>query len=402
MKNIIILIKNNTQNIHNIQNKLITNLTKNNKNINLIFYDKDKLYDLYDARFINPPFFHIIFILNEYYKNEELEMIYNMINVNGYIIYSSKNELYHNFFKNINKNKNINTSKNNNSNTNNKNTNTNKILNKILENYYIFKKPNNFIYQFKKSRVVDFIIMGTQKGGTTALSLNISKHPDIYMNTNKDPALSEVHFYDINWYKGLDWYKKKFNYSFKMVGEKTPELMYLEYTFPLIQRVNPYVKIILILRNPIIRAYSGWKHAKKYLGETRTFEKAIENALHNKNSNKNNTNLINKNKTFYTSQFHYLERGLYYKQIQNILKWFSKDNLLVLINEDVLRNMEYEYNKVYKFLNLDNYKGNYGLEYVSNDKSGINKKLYEILIDYFKDDVKKLEKFLKIKTNWFE
>jgi hypothetical protein len=395
MKNIIILVKNNIQNKQNIQNQLITNLTKNNKNnknINLIFYDKDKLYDLYDARFINPPFFDMIIILNEYYKNEDLEMIYNMIIMNGHIIFNNENNGYSNFFKKdlYKTNKNI-------SNRNSKNKN----FKKILENYYILKKPNNYIYQFKKSRVVDFIIMGTQKGGTTALSLNISKHPDIYMNTNKDPALSEVHFYDINWYKGLDWYKKKFNYSFKMVGEKTPELMYLEYTFPLIQRVNPYVKIILILRNPIIRAYSGWKHAKKYLGEIRTFEKAIENALHNKNSNKNNDNLINENKTFYTSQFHYLERGLYFKQIQNILKWFSKDNLLILINEEVLRNMEHEYNKVYNFLNLDDYKGNYGLEYVSNNKSAIDKKLYETLIDYFKDDVKNLEKFLKIKTHWF-
>ena len=57
----------------------------------------------------------------------------------------------------------------------------------------------------------------------------------------------------------------------------------------------------------------------------------------------------------------------------------DQDNLLVLINEEVLRNMEYEYNKVYNFLNLDNYKGNYELEYVSNDKSVIHKKLYEIV-----------------------
>jgi hypothetical protein len=43
---------------------------------------------------------------------------------------------------------------------------------------------------------LDFIIVGAQKGGTTALSVNLSKHPQIAVDENRDPLQSEVHFFD--------------------------------------------------------------------------------------------------------------------------------------------------------------------------------------------------------------
>ena len=350
MKNIIIC--NKKQHINNIQ-----------FDKQFIHYTNEKMYDLYDGRFINPPFFNNIVVLNENLNLEQLQMIYNMLLKDGTITFPS---MYSYFFKNN--------------------------IKELKNNYLVKKKTDNCIYQFPHTRIVDFIIMGTQKGGTTALSLNISKHPDIYINNNKDPAISEVHFFDINWYKGKEWYKKQFNYSYKMVGEKTPELMYLDYTFPMIQSLNPYVKIILILRNPIDRAYSAWKHVSSKFDETRSFEEAVNDELKNK---------LSENKTFYTSQKQYLQRGLYYKQIDNILKWFSKDNLLILINEEVIKNMDEQYNKVYQFLNLEPFSTTYGLEYVSNDKSVINTSIYKKLIKFYKKDIKLLEKFLGSNTGWF-
>lgn len=345
-----------------ISNKILKN---NNIHNNFIYYSNDKLYDLYDCRFINPPFFDNVYILRDDLTTDDLKMIYNMTYTNGTITFLSK----YNYFFNEKKG------------------------NNILTKLHLLKiqKKDNLVYQFK-NKIIDFIIMGTQKGGTTALSLNISKHPDIYIDNNPDPTISEVHFFDINWKKGIEWYKKKFDYSRKMIGEKTPELMYLDCTFPLIQLVNPYVKIILILRNPIERAYSAWKHTSKY-GETRSFEDAIKYEIDYK---------LDENKTFHTSMTHYLQRGLYYKQIINILKWFSKDNLLILINEEVLKDMNKEYNKVYFFLNLPEFIGKYKLEYVSNNKSKINKDTYNSLISFFKEDIELLEKLIGHKTGWLK
>jgi hypothetical protein len=329
---------------------------------NPIYYN-DKIYLLYDGKIINPPFFNLIIIEHQELSIDELKMIYNMVTTNGILVYLNK---YNNFFKNGIK--------------------VNNIFNKIV-------KKDNFLYTFPKYRVIEFIIMGAQKGGTTALANNISHHPDIYIDPNPDPFKSEIHFFDIYFKKGIDWYKKQFDYSKKVVGEKTPDLMYLDYTFPYIQSINPYVKIILILRNPIHRAISAWKLNKKYFNETNTFEEAVELELNTK---------LNENKTFYTAVSHYLQRGLYYKQIQELLKWFSKDNLLILFNDEVKNNMEREYNRVYKFLNLSPYKHEYKLVFESDSESiEIHKKLLNKLKKYFKKDVRDLEEFVGKKLEWF-
>jgi len=233
--------------------------------------------------------------------------------------------------------------------------------------------------------------MGTQKGGTTGLAYNISKHPDIYIDGNSDPFKSEIHYFDLKISNGINWYKKHFNYNKKMVGEKTPDLMYLDYTFPYIQAINPYIKIIIILRDPIERAFSSWKLVKQYFNETRTFEDAVNDEIKNK---------LNENITFNTGMTHYLQKGLYYKQIKNILKWFPLNNILILISEETKINMVSEYNKVYNFLNLDNYKGTYDLQFISEDKTKIDTKIYNKLISFYKKDVNQLEKLLKKKLSW--
>jgi hypothetical protein len=320
------------------------------------------IFNLYDGKVINPPFFDLIIINHSNLDDNELKMIYNMTKTNGKIIFLIK-------YKKI-----FNDSK------------------KYNENYNQKIKKDNSIYIFNnKYRAVEFIIMGTQKGGTTALATNISKHPDIYIDGNPDPFKSEIHYFDLKFNKGIEWYKKHFNYTKKVVGEKTPDLMYLDYTFPYIQSINPYLKIILILRNPIDRAYSAWNFTTKYFGEKRSFKLAINDELDNK---------LNENKTFNTAATHYLQRGLYYKQIQKLLKWFSKDNLLILFSDEVKNNMNSEYNKVYKFLNLKLFDTKYTLEFVQNYKNNIDKDIYLQLKDFYKKDIVKLEKFTNKKLNW--
>jgi len=353
------------------------NIALLNNNNEIVPHDfikySDKLYLLYDAKFINPPFFDNIFLLKTDLTTQELKMIYNMVKIGGSIYFI---ESYNYFYKSNNSN------------------------NKL----YRLVKKNNIVYNdFAKFKpLFDFIIMGTQKGGTTALASNIGQHPRIAINMDNDPMKSEIHFFDIQWQRGREWFKKELpraNHG-QLIGFKNPDLMCLEYTFPLIQSLNPYVKIILTLRNPIYRAYSAWKLQRKYFGEKRDFEEAIEYELHviSKKFNKNNT--------FFTIQNKYLERGLYYKQIKKILEWFSIDNLLILIQEDVLENMNAEYNKVYQFLNIDNnqkWKHNYKKEFVSDDKSTIvpSSSLYKKLVPYFLKDVRNLEAFLGRKIGWF-
>jgi hypothetical protein len=95
-----------------------------------------------------------------------------------------------------------------------------------------------------------------------------------------------------------------------------------------------------------------------------------------------------------------MQRGLYYSQIKKLLKWFPKENILILISEHVNENMTDEYNKIYNFLGLKNFEYDYTKERVANSNEIIDDDLYNKLIKFFIKDIKKLERFLGYSTNW--
>ena len=248
-------------------------------------------------------------------------------------------------------------------------------------------KKNNFVYNpDDKWRIIDFACIGFQKCGTTSLMVNINKHQDIFIYQD------EIHFFDKYWIKGIDFFKKHFNYSKKMVGLKNPDLIFLEYSLALLQQSTPFLKIILLIRNPIERAYSEFSMLQNTWKERKTFEELIEEEKKYR---------MNEIKNLHNSTYHILQRGLYFKQITELLKFFPKQNIIILQTEIIKNNMENEYNKIYEFLNLKKiYNINYNEERVGNYNDKINPKTYDSLINFYKKDVKALEDFLGYKTNW--
>ena len=322
------------------------------KNINKYKY----IGDLYYCRVKNPPFFKKIYIIHDELPIEKLKKIYNMCLEGGYIYFISK---YKSFFAS-------------------------------KKNH--IKKDNNIIYSLKE-RSVDFIIMGVQRGGTSSLSQNLSRHPEIFINPDKDQCKAEVHYFDLNLQKGINWYKKQFNYKYKCVGEKTPDLINIPYTFPIIQTVNPYVKLILLLRDPIERAYSAWKLEVSRDRELRSFEDAIYDELKNPAED---------NYTFYTIEKLYLQRGLYYKYLFELLKWFPMQNIFIILFDDIRDNPDPVYKKLYSFLDVKPFGQKITKEHVSLNKSKINSQLKEKIKIYFEEDIKNLEKLIKRKIYWFD
>lgn len=340
-----------------------TNFNINNKKyIDMHKLRSGQLLNYYKGGIINPPFVNKIIVMCSYYTADNIRMLYNTLNMNGKLcLINVKN--YQNIF--------------------NKYT--------TYKKYIIIRRMDNYIYIFPQYRIIEFIIMGTQKGGTTALAYNISKHPDIYIDNDKDPTKSETHFFSINWVAGIEYYKTLFDYSKKVVGEKTPSLMYLSHTFPLIQQINPYIKIIIILRNPANRAFSHYKMIKDKWG-AKSFEEEIEDEMKYR---------YTQNITFAPANRHFIRRGFYHKQLLKLFKWFPKHNILILLQEEILKDMKTEYNKVFEFLNInkiDNIKYESIHETKNTDK--INIDTYNKLMTIYKEDILKLEELLNIKTNW--
>ncbi|MEE9613402.1 MAG: sulfotransferase domain-containing protein [Thermodesulfobacteriota bacterium] len=100
----------------------------------------------------------------------------------------------------------------------------------------------------------DFMGIGAQKAGTRWLHENLCAHPELYLATPK-----ELHFFNWYLYRGFNYYSRKFEPGRGMLkGEVTPAYSQLPLSrIRFIREFMPDVKFILILRNPVDRAWSN-------------------------------------------------------------------------------------------------------------------------------------------------
>lgn len=132
------------------------------------------------------------------------------------------------------------------------------------------KDPRHkLIWPARKScnRLPSFVIVGPQKTGTTALHMFLSVHPEILRNKDNAKSYEETQFFSsINYYKGLDWYMDFFpdvsENSSTVVFEKTANYFDSSRAPMRFHALLPDAKIIVILNDPIRRAYSWFQHVR--------------------------------------------------------------------------------------------------------------------------------------------
>jgi len=188
----------------------------------------------------------------------------------------------------------------------------------------------------------NFIICGTQKGGTTTLYHFLRSHPEIYM-----PHVKEIHFFDLNFHKGIEWYKKFFTYSkyksYKAIGEATPLYMYLREVPERIHYYLPSVKLIFILRHPVDRAYSHYWHEISLGYEYLSFRNAI--LCEQKR--------LKTGHIFNLQHYSYLDRGKYIEQLRRFLKYFSRDQILIVFNKELKITPVLVMKRIFEFLEVN-------------------------------------------------
>ncbi len=194
---------------------------------------------------------------------------------------------------------------------------------------------------------VDFLIVGTQKGGTSALAKFMAQHPNIFI-----PEQKELHFFDnekIFKESSVDYeqYHKYFrtNKQQTLFGEATPVYMYWKAAAKRIYDYNPDIKLIFILRNPVDRAYSHYQMQVSRNKERLSFHSAlffepIRQLL---------------SKTKQNRGYSYADRGFYSKSIKRMKRFFPKEQMLFLRTDDLFIHHKETLSKVFKFLGLPNH-----------------------------------------------
>lgn len=286
---------------------------------------------------------------------------------------------------------------------------------------------------------VDFFIVGVPKAGTTSLYFYLNEHPQIEMSSEKEPdffSYKDIQKQDLYYKKSRIDTFKKYNalYSEKknlVRGEASVSYLYYNGVPKKIFEYNTKSKIIIMIRNPVERAFSHYLMDKRLGYITESFETII-----NKQSSDKKSNL------FYQQ---YIELGKYTEQIKRYFDVFRSENILFIDYDDFVNRTSHEIDKVYSFLNLDNSTSshvtkiynsytkpnnkiisflysfgflrslvNYSfsslikekiqrLFFIHSDKPALIKESRNLLINYFTKDINDLSKLLnKDYTKWIK
>ena len=201
--------------------------------------------------------------------------------------------------------------------------------------------------------LVDFLIGGTQKGGTTALAHFLNQHPEICL-----PAGKEAHFFDRPAYpNGADRaiiaqrYRTKFPDALRgrIVGEATPIYMYLPFVPERVHRYNPAMRWILLLREPVARAVSHYRMSRERGREWLPPGLAFRAETWRLWRARRLPTVAGRSSLRHHS---YVDRGFYSAQIARIREWFPPEQLLVLTAESLRRQHEETLRAVYAFLGV--------------------------------------------------
>ncbi len=200
--------------------------------------------------------------------------------------------------------------------------------------------------------VLDFMIVGAQKCGTTALSRFLSQHPDVCLSRVKETHLFDgpllTGFASVDEVNALQRPFFDHYQSETVVGEATPIYLYWPRIAPLLARYNPRLKLIVLLRDPVDRAVSQHAMEKHRGGERRSLLAAL--VLEPLRLWWHRRDLSESSKL---RVYSYVDRSRYSKQMKNLYKFFPKSQVLCLSSEQMKCQHVDTLRMVFRFLGVD-------------------------------------------------
>ena len=194
----------------------------------------------------------------------------------------------------------------------------------------------------------DFVIIGTQRGGTTSLHAYLGAHPQVTTPTTK-----ELHFITDRFKRGRDWYLGQFPAELPpdtITGEATPYALYHPLAPQRLLEIAPEAKLIALLRNPVDRAYSHFLLERSRGEETLDFAAALDAELDRLDGEE----VRLARDPAYVSEPHkhasYMARGEYARQLERWFRLFPREQILVIRSEDLYQRSAETLARVANFL----------------------------------------------------
>jgi hypothetical protein len=185
------------------------------------------------------------------------------------------------------------------------------------------------------SRLPDFIIVGAMKSGTSSLNSALRVHPEVFCPNE------EQHFFCERFDKGVEWYRQQFRDGgdAKLIGEKSADYLYQAVAVERMARLLPDARVIVMLRNPVDRAYSHYWHARRYKSEQLSFADALD---------------VEPDRVRAGDGWRaYVDMGRYTPQLERLASLYPRSSIHVVLFEDFKSDPLATFAGVCRFLNVD-------------------------------------------------
>jgi hypothetical protein len=253
----------------------------------------------------------------------------------------------------------------------------------------------------------DFIMIGAQRCGTTSLFRALLAHPQVIRPTFH----KGINYFDLNYFRSVRWYRGHFpvaalagsrtaRYGGPVVFEASGYYLYHPFALERIARDMPPVKLVVMLRDPVERAFSAYKHELARGFEWESFEKALE---------MEDSRLAGeigriRDDPHYESVAHrhhsYRHRGHYAEQLERAFQLFSRQQIHIMDSEAFFADPGREYQRVLEFLGLRPFQPAGFGRHNARPGSAMAPGTRQMLEEYYREHDSRLASLLGRKPCW--
>ncbi|CAN5814179.1 sulfotransferase [soil metagenome] len=260
----------------------------------------------------------------------------------------------------------------------------------------------------------DFLIIGAKKAGTSSLMNWLLHHPAVPRMVPSVQRVKSPHYFDMNYWRGPRWYASHFPTrtarhrqerrlgGLTVVGEASPYYMFHPAVPARVARDLPDVRMIVLLRNPVSRAYSNYWDRRAFGSEDLpTFEQAID-AEPARLAEIDDERLLGDPHYYSAHHDHhsYLARGRYAEHLRPWIELVAPERLLILQAEDLFREAAKTFDTVQDFLRLP-VRGSVRLDpYNSRRQPPIDTETRARLVEYYRPYNAELYELLGRDLGW--
>ncbi len=258
----------------------------------------------------------------------------------------------------------------------------------------------------------DYLIIGTKRGGTTSLARWVLEHPEVRPLFPSPENRKGAYYFDVNYGRGDAWYRSHFptrmahNLRCKragrklLVGEATPYYLYHPHAAGRARRTTPQSKIIILLRNPIDRAFGHWGERTRQGIETLGFEEALD-AEQLRCEGEEDMMLHDPGYVSFPHQhYSYVDQGRYSRGLKRWMDAYPSEQLLILRSEDMYQNPSAIYRQVVDFLGISDYSPKAFSAWNKKSKDTFDPALRARLTDELTEDIQKVEELVGRSMDW--